>query len=163
MLFLQDTTDSYCLKPWEANPYPLRHRYNAGLMMMRKRRYDIEQVEALISFIEDSRGYKENEPYQWYLEQTCWSAIAGKLDARIWNGRQMRVIHEADCYHPELIAGHFVSGVRPLLEKFEKAASKANVEKFPEAMVQSKPAENYTTLNFIKRRVRNKLRRMTGI
>lgn len=162
ILFLQDTTDSYCLKPWEAKPYALRHRYNAGLMMMRKYRYNLEQVEELISFIEDSRGYKENEPYQWFLEQTCWSALAGTLDARIWSGRQMRVIHETDCYHPELVAGHFVSGVRSLLREFENAASKANVESLPTVLVESRPAANYTTLNFIQRRVRNKLRRIAG-
>lgn len=162
MLFLQDTTDSYCIKPWEAKLYPLRHRYNAGLMMMRECRYDLEKIEALIGFIEDSRGYRKNEPYRWFLEQTCWSALAGKLDARIWNGKQMRVVHETDCYHPELVAGHFVSGVRPLLKKFDDAASKANVESLPAVLVESTPAANYTTLNFIQRRIRNKLRRMIG-
>jgi len=163
MLFLQDTTDSYSLRPWHAKPYRLRHRYNAGLMMMRARHYDLEQIEALIGFIEDSRGYKENESHQWFLEQTCWSALAGTLDARIWNGRQMRVIDKNDLYHNELVAGHFVGGVRPLLSAFEQAAKKSNAEDFPIVLIRSMPAMNYTLINFIQRRVRNKLRRAVGL
>lgn len=159
MLFLQDTTDSYCLRPWQAKPHRLRHRYNAGLMMMRGQQYDLEQVEALIGFIEDSRGYRENEPYRWFLEQTCWSALAGSRDARMWDGRQMRVIDGNDRYDPELVAGHFVGGVRPLLNVFEEAAGRAGVDGLPVVSVRSRPAADYTTLNFIQRRVRNRLRR----
>ncbi|MDB6452143.1 hypothetical protein [Falsirhodobacter sp. 20TX0035] len=162
MLFLQDTTDSYSLRPWQTRPHLLRHRYNAGLLMMRKRHYDLAQVETLIGFIEDSEGYKTNEPYQWFLEQTCWSALAGQLDARIWNGKQMRVIDKNDRYDHDLVAGHFVGSVRPLLSRFEASASKTPVKDSPAVLVRSKPAANYTTLNFLQRRVRNKLQRVVG-
>lgn len=162
MLFLQDTTDSYCLRPWQAKPHLLRHRYNAGLLMMRKDRYDLDQIESLLEFIEESRGYQENEPYRWFLEQTCWSAVAGTLDSRIWNGAQMRVIRENDRYSQDLVAGHFVGGVRPLLKLFEDAASRADLANLQPVQVKSMPAANYTALNFIQRRVRNKIRRAAG-
>lgn len=163
MLFLQDTTDSYSLRPWNAKPHRLRHRYNAGLMMMRGHKYDLDQIEALIGFIEDSRDYQRNEPYRWFLEQTCWSAVAGTLDARMWDGAQMRVIDRNDRHHPDMVAGHFVGAVRPLLDVFENAAHAAGVADLAPVRVRSSPAADCTTFNFVQRRIRNKLRRATGV
>ncbi|RJE78524.1 hypothetical protein DWB67_17185 [Paracoccus sp. JM45] len=162
MLFLQDTTDSYSLKPWNTNPHRLRHRYNAGLMMMRKNQYDLRQIETLIEFIENSSDYKQNEPHQWFLEQTCWSALAGTRDARIWDGKQMRVIRNNDSYSPELVAGHFVGGIRPLLQVFEIASKNSKAEKLPAVQIRSKAAADYTSFNYIQRRVLNKIIKMVG-
>jgi len=153
-----DVADSFCLKPWQTGPLHLLHRFNAGFMMIRKELFDLDLMERTVGLIEDNRGYIENKPYQWFLEQTCWSSVAGEHPAMMWSGNQFRVINKNDIYSPDLVGGHFVGNVRHLLAQFREQARTAGVEDKEPVSIQFERARPYSTTAFISNRIGNRIR-----
>jgi hypothetical protein len=112
-LFMQDFQEAYALRPWEM----LRHialprRLNSGLFLIRGKYYDLDLIEAVIA-----HDYRAFEIFPYWLEQTCWGALAWRSNVRFWSPRQLQVIKNADCLNENMIAGHFTSSVRNLLNK----------------------------------------------
>ena len=135
-VFLNDYLESFCLRPWQTRGLTIRSRYNSGLMMIRRRHFDLMTMERLVETIETNPGFINNTSYQWFLEQTCWAAIASRIEARRWNPQQMRVIDPQAKYDERLVAGHFVSSVRPLLYLFKEQALEAGMGDSPPVPVE---------------------------
>lgn len=160
---LLDIADAFCLKPWQLGDLRLLHRFNSGLMMIRRQCFDIARMEALVRFIEDSPGYRDNKGYQWFLEQTCWSAVAGTRPAAAWSSNQLRVISKTDRYAPDLVAGHFVGSVRHLLVRFEQRSRDAQVANLPPVEIATRTARPYATSSYLTDRLANRFKNVAGL
>jgi hypothetical protein len=159
-VFLHDYFESFCLRPWQTRGLTIRSRYNSGLMMIRRRHFDLMTMERLVETIETNPGFINNTSYQWFLEQTCWAAIASRIEARRWNPQQMRVINPQAKYDERLVAGHFVSSVRPLLYLFKEQALEAGMGDNPPVEIGFVPAYLYSTPRFLANRLANRARRI---
>jgi hypothetical protein len=157
-VFLHDYFDSFCLRPWQARGLTLRSRYNAGLMMIRRHHFDLMTMERLVETIETNPGFMNN--LEWFLEQTCWAAIASRIEARRWKPQQMRVIGPQAKYDGRLVAGHFVGSVRPLLHSFKEQAVEAGMADRPPVEIGFVPAYLYSTPRFLANRLVNRARRI---
>jgi hypothetical protein len=159
-VFLHDCFESFCLRPWQTRGLTIRSRYNSGLMMIRRQHFDLMTMEKLVETIETNPGFINNTPYQWFLEQTCWAAIASRLEARRWNPQQMRVIDPQAKYDEALVAGHFVGFVRPLLYRFKELAKALGMADRPPVEIGFVPAYLYSTPRFLATRLVNRARRI---
>ncbi|UVF18405.1 putative nucleotide-diphospho-sugar transferase [Microvirga terrae] len=158
VIHLKDYADSYCWKPWQTMRYSLPHRFNAGMMMIRRRFFELEGMERLVRTIETSYGYSANRSYQWFVEQTCWAALAGKLRTYRWKPKQMRVISKHDRYNQDFVAGHFVGSVRHLLAAYRDEAQRWGYgDGSPSVQIELERAEPYSISNFAINRLQNRL------
>lgn len=156
-LFLHDRSNAYCLRPWETRNLRIINQFNAGTMMIRRQNFSFAEMERLLGRIEDSETYIRNEPCRWFLEQTCWAAVAARVESRAWKPRQMRVIRPHDRYDETLIAGHFVKSVRHKLCEFNEQARRAGSADLPPVAVGLVPAHLYSTPRFLANRIVNRV------
>jgi hypothetical protein len=162
-LHLLDYADSFCWRPWEKKGIQLCHRFNAGFMMMRRQHFDLDLMEFLVETIETSNGYRNNQAYQWFLEQTCWSIVAGKLKTMRWDPVQLRVIGPVDKFNCDFVGGHFVGSVRHMLEPYRLHALDVGLDHLSEPVTISfKESEKYSLKTYGKNRLMNRFRATVG-
>lgn len=159
-LFLKDITNSYCIKPWQTGPLKLLDRFNCGLMTLRKDQFDLGKLDKLVYEIESSSAYKKNEPYQWFLEQTCWSAASSKSNSRYWDPKRVRLISPTDRFDPTIVCGHFVKSARGLLDNFDRRSRDAGLDMESPVRIETFPAMSYNTLRYASDRIENRWRRL---
>jgi hypothetical protein len=110
-LFMQDHQESYALRPWQLlGNIVLPRRLNSGLFFFRREHYDLNFIEWILK-----HDYQAFRQFPFWVEQTCWAALAWRSAARLWSAKQLKVIKDADYLTHNPVAGHFTSTVRSLL------------------------------------------------
>lgn len=111
-LFMQDWQDAYALRPWHLWELKMPKRLNSGLYFLRRDLFDLDFLEWLLS-----RDYQVFWRLAFWVEQTCWAALASRINGQFWGRRQILAIEREADLQKDLIAGHFTSSVRSLLPK----------------------------------------------
>lgn len=112
-VFMHDAYDAYSVKPHDLtrlNLVGLPRCVNTGMFTLRSVAFDLDYVEWLA-------GRSELRWMTHWIEQTCYAALGARSGCRVWEPRQVKVITNSRALDAEVVAGHFVSGRRHLLEK----------------------------------------------
>jgi hypothetical protein len=112
-VFMPDEQNAYALRPWhlvgpDAINVPLR--VNTGLMLVRAMHYDLDFIEWLLA-----REFGVYARIPGWVEQTCWAALGQRINCRLYDPSQVRVMRSAACFEDDaILVGHFTSSVRGL-------------------------------------------------
>jgi hypothetical protein len=120
LVMMEDRQNAYALRPWHVPPFgglPLPRKANSGLFFLRKRSYDLDFIEYVLT-----RHLRSNlwvKRLQW-IEQTCWAALAVRIGGEFFDPRQVCVAGPelASRSSEELVAVHFVSDFRDMILGF---------------------------------------------
>jgi hypothetical protein len=85
----------------------LAERVNAGFMFVGKGTYDLEFVEWFL-------GQPRYRDQDWAVEQTCWAAMAARVDAAYFSPSQVTFPRSDRRVGPEVAALHYISPLRGL-------------------------------------------------
>jgi len=80
---------------------PLASRFNAGLMQVKREAYDLEYIEFIL-------GSQFNQRQEW-IEQTCWSALAMRVNSALWDFRRVCMGNSKHVASKSTVAAHFAS------------------------------------------------------
>lgn len=122
-IFMQDHQPAYALRPWHL---PLLGRIrlpkalNTGVFLWKKEAWDPDLLEWFLG-----RNWAVFERFPFWLEQTCWAVLAGRVATRSWDRTQVVVVKDAASLTPAVVAAHFTSPVRALLPLEAETAGKA--------------------------------------
>lgn len=111
-IFLKDHQEAYSLYPWHLigpNKLNLVSRLNAGMLLVRKKSFDLDFIEWLLTNV-------SFRSIPVWIEQTCWAALAYKIGCRLWDPEVLQVITGKTIITKKLIAGHFARSVRYRLD-----------------------------------------------
>ena len=112
-LFLKDPIHPYSIRVRDfssSNLKPIQH-VNAGMVCFRRSYYDLDFVEWLLS-----QEIIYSKPY--LIEQTIWAALGQKVSCRLWDASQMVFMTPSVRPNETMVAGHFVSPSRYLLQQY---------------------------------------------
>ncbi|MEA5573950.1 hypothetical protein [Calothrix sp. UHCC 0171] len=128
-IFQMDCREAYAILPWKLLTLPkiklaqnraidgenyrvkLLSRVNSGLMFIRKKAYDLDFIEWLVS-----QNICQSDIF-WH-GQTYWSAIGYHIGSQQYNPQQVVVVQSKQSITDETIAAHFVSRYRHFLGYF---------------------------------------------
>lgn len=112
-VFMPDDQNAYALRPWHlAGPQAIRVplRVNTGLMLVRAKHFDLDFIDWLLA-----REFRVYGRIPGWVEQTCWAALGQRINCRLYDPSQVRVIRSGACFEDDaLLVGHFTSSVRGL-------------------------------------------------
>lgn len=88
-------------------------RVNTGLTFLNRDAYDLDFIEWCLSRPE----FRHND---FTVEQTCWAALAGQINSRVWSKNQVVIPNSSSTagLPSETTALHFISPVRHLYHDF---------------------------------------------
>ncbi|NJL56493.1 hypothetical protein HC928_15960 [bacterium] len=133
------------------NGIGLLGKVNSGLFFLREGTYDLDFIERCLS----NEGFRSGKV--WLIEQTTWAAVASRLNGTLYNPQQVAVVASEKTVTDDLIAGHFVTSVRHLVEKFSPQAEVNDVGQ-PQ-FVTSIPPHECTFFDLAYTELRTRLRR----
>jgi len=96
----------------------LADRVNGGLLYFRRAAFDWDLVEWFLT-------HDRFKVHPYWKEQTAWSVLAAATRSWMWSERQVRVIASERDFDDDLVAAHFVSNYRNLLDRAPANASSA--------------------------------------
>lgn len=102
----------------------LVRKLNSGLFCIKKNVVDLEFVEWFLK--KDIPSFKK---FSFWLEQTCYAALAARTNTKLWDPIWVRVIRNENDTNEEIAVGHFVSSVRSLLT--DSLANLNSIQKAP--------------------------------
>ncbi len=88
---------------------------NSGLFSLDAAYYDLAFIESVLEYLAEGKRYWER-PY--WAEQTCWSAVAAKIGAKLWRFEDVSIPMKKDeAIHipSDALVLHFASSVRQAL------------------------------------------------
>ncbi|MCH7543682.1 MAG: hypothetical protein IIB65_08595 [Proteobacteria bacterium] len=112
-IFMRDYQNAYGIRPWNLigkNRVEVASGLNSGLFVFNKEYYDLKFIENILSRI------LPNCTKLFWIEQTCWAALALNAGGGLWDTNKIKVIRSKACLTKDLIAGHFVTGSRGLID-----------------------------------------------
>jgi hypothetical protein len=112
-VFMRDRIQGYCLRSTQLLLTPglkLADRMNSGLFYFRRAAFDWDLLEWFLS-------HDRFEAHPFWKEQTAWSVLAAATRSWMWSEKQVRVIASERDFDGDLVAAHFVSMYRSLLDK----------------------------------------------
>ena len=101
-VFIADGREAYSVLPWHLvgpNKLQLASRVNSGLLLLRKRAYDLD-------FFEWCLGRAEFRQIDMWMEQTCWAAFGNRVGSGLWDERRVTVMKPHVTFQRE-VAVHF--------------------------------------------------------
>jgi hypothetical protein len=113
-VFLQDIGEFYCIRYWHllrGLVPPVLRGINAGFFYWNQD-LDLEFLEAVLGSPAVRSRWKIH-----HIEQFSWALLAYRANAAMWDATQMKVVTGARDLQRSLVAGHFVTPVRPLLQR----------------------------------------------
>jgi hypothetical protein len=132
-IFMLDSQEAYSIQPWQMlgkNAIHLCSRVNSGLFFLQKQSYDLD-------FIEWFLAHEEYWHRPGWGGQTCMSAMGHRIGCRIWHPQQISVIKSGQTsINDQMVAGHFTSSVRYLLDRFLSTPISA-VQDAPPVLVET--------------------------
>lgn len=155
-LFMQDYQNAYALRPWHLalqSSFTLPVNLNSGLFLFRRRQYDLDFVEWLLG--------RYPAPFAarlFWVEQTCWAALAARSNGHFWSEQQIRVVQGESSLTDDLIAAHFVTPVRGLLPQ---AAARKHLDNTP-VQISTQPMNQLHSLPFLKEQAVQFMQRKLG-
>jgi hypothetical protein len=144
-LFMTDHQEAFSVQPWQLigkDSIRLCSRVNSGLMLIRKESYDLDFVEWFLS--KDEFWNRPN-----WGGQTCMSALGYRIGCRLWDPKKIIMIQSQSDFSDEIVAGHFSSAVRHLLEAFSKHGDRPNQDITP-AVIGTVPSTRCQPWNLTK-------------
>ncbi len=118
--FMDNGTHSYAIRPWRAwpaDPMRLAGRINSGLIVGWTASIDLDFAEWVLNRLARDVVFR-TRPY--WVEQTCWAALAGRTETRLFDPRQVAMATATMSeVTPEAVAIHFVSTFRGSLANYQ--------------------------------------------
>jgi hypothetical protein len=151
-VFMYDPIQAYCMTPTQfrkTKGLKLADRVNGGLLYFRRSAFDWDLVEWFLT-------HDEFVIHPYWKEQTAWSVLAAATKCWMWNESQVRVImSEEDFKDEKLVAAHFVSSFRHLMDK----APMGSVTELAPVPIRSHPGGYCTYAKFVSGELGLSLRR----
>ena len=136
-VFMRDRIQGYCLRSAQLLVTPrlkLADRVNGGLLYFRRAAFDWDLVEWFLT-------HDQFKVHPYWKEQTAWAVLAAATRSWMWREKQVRVIASERDFDGDLVAAHFVSNYRKLLDRAPKNGSGAA----PPTKIQSMPGGECTS------------------
>jgi hypothetical protein len=131
-VFMDNTTHAYAIRPWMAWPLAavrLAGRVNTGLIVGWTAGIDLDFTEWLIARLTKNIVYHTRS---YWVEQTCWAALAARTESRLFDPRQVAMASSSmSGVTSETVAIHFVSSFRQALTNYQEqipAAGQSPIE-----------------------------------
>ena len=162
LIYMLDHRDAYSIRwrdrAWGRQWIPLPARMNTGLLFL-----DLG-AEPPWDLFEDLLGRAGFDYFPQLAEQTCWAALAGRPETRAaaWDEAQVRVPTSPASFDAGVVAFHFTSDRRSLLEKVPFANCDGNTCNGPVAELRVVRQQMRTPVGEAARRVMKILRRASG-
>jgi hypothetical protein len=155
-LFMRDYQNAFAFRPWHLAlqwKFRMPARLNCGLFYFRRRHYDLDFIEALLS-----RYRRLFEVRHHWVEQTCWGAMAFDCGGRFWRESQVCVVQNDASLSGDLIGAHLVTPVRGLLPQL---LARPSTECAPEPFL-SDPMPRLTAPSLLREQAALYLQRKWG-
>ncbi len=109
-VFMQDHQNSYAVRPWHMlGRLKLPQKINSGLFVIRRTLANLEAIEWLLA-----KDLPVFHKLPWF-EQTCWAWLSQGHRGYVWDSVQIKVVEPTTEFDERLVAAHFVSPVRSLM------------------------------------------------
>ena len=118
-LFLKDNIHPYSIRArdfFTASDIQIVQHVNAGMLCFQRSFYDLDLIEWFLT-----KSILHSKPY--LVEQTLWALLGQKASCRLWEPSQLVFMDASVKLTKTVVAGHFVSPSRHLLEQYTKAGS----------------------------------------
>ena len=113
-VFPQDIGEFYSIRHrhmLRAGLPPVLSRVNAGFFYW-NHDFDLDFLEAVLGIPLIRAQWHIN-----HIEQYSWALLAYRANAAMWKTTQVKIVTGSKDLQPSLVAGHFVTPVRPLLDQ----------------------------------------------
>lgn len=128
--FMDNTTDSYAVRPWHLAPLGSLHlakHINTGFILGWDGDVDLDYLNWLLGKIACSSVFQKR---LYWVEQTCWAALAARRACLTLDEKQVILASKnMGNVNPDTVAIHFVSTFRDRLSAFRSKTS--NGEQLP--------------------------------
>jgi hypothetical protein len=119
VVFMKDFKQAFALHPWHIKPLgpvKVRSHVNTGLIIARMPVLDLKFIESLLSK-RRLRDVLQQRPY--WVEQTCWAALATRLSTYLFDEAQVCLATpQMDGVTADQVAIHFTTPSRKKLAEF---------------------------------------------
>jgi len=154
-VFMSDIQTAYALHPKELLKNPklsLPKAINSGLISFPRIFYNLNFLESFLEKQIDQPTFRSC-----WAEQTCWAFLAGKINCRVWDSKQLQIASPYKINEfTNAVAVHFVSSYRSLLHDFKDKIIEHSGET---SILQTYPCEKLSFLHFGSQRL---LAKITG-
>jgi hypothetical protein len=154
-IFSQDVSQAYSIRSTQLLRFrrlSLAKGLNSGLIYFRRKAFDLDLLEWFFK-----QPGLTIHPY--WKEQTAWALLAGATNCLSWDSSQVKVITSAEDFNGELVAGHFTSSHRALMNEVPVAGSLPSGP----VIVRSAPFQKCTPLILLFDELRRKRNRWFGL
>src|SRR6266496_3122089 len=136
-MFDSRTCHGFRLKDfWPLGPVSPIARLNSGLFCIKRNVIDFDWVEAVCSRV----GLSQILQHRSWFEQGLWAAIAARVGCEMIDPSQIATAEVVSQIPEDPIALHFITPVRPLLERY---VARVQASRSAEG-IRSMPAAHYT-------------------